>query len=97
MSPVLYRVKPARGRETCGLMLDWPAPVANRGRAPLQAFWAPGFPSGLGDCVAMLLPSGQWAEADCGTALPFVCEEKLYGGSTLVAQVGDDVEEGRRS
>jgi hypothetical protein len=28
-----------------------------------------------------------WMDMPCGTVLPFLCEEKLYGGSTLVAQV----------
>ncbi len=53
-----------------------------------QSFWAPGSPSGAGDCVAMSLPSGQWVDMPCGAVLPYVCEEKLYGGSTLVSQVG---------
>ena len=55
--------------------------------ARTQNFWAPGFPSGAGDCVAMVLPTGKWADTPCGTVLPYICEEKLYGGSTLVAQV----------
>ena len=55
--------------------------------SPAQSFWAPGSPSGAGDCIAMSLPSGMWTDMPCGTVLPFLCEEKLYGGATLAAQV----------
>ena len=34
----------------------------------------------------MSLPSGQWMDMPCGAVLPYICEEKLYGGSTLVSQ-----------
>ena len=37
--------------------------------------------------MAMLLPSGNWDNMPCSSVLPFLCEEKLYGGATLVAQV----------
>jgi len=52
-----------------------------------QDNWGVDNPSGGGDCVAMLLHNGKWLDLPCGLQLPFLCEEKLWGGTNLVAEV----------
>ena len=67
--------------------VDLHLPLAPDFVSPFAELLGAGYPSGAGDCVAMTLPSGHWVDMSCGTVLPYLCEEKLYGGSTLVTQV----------